>query len=328
MSNEPTNLDELLNDADFSNFFGDAGVFSTVAAPAPEPTPVPAVPEPEEKKPEPVVEEPKKTEPEPEVKVNAGTIMTVTETPDEGIEEETNEKPQAVEAPAPEPEKKHKRHRRTKEQIAAEAAAASATTQVSSATETAPAPTPAPAATNTVSPAPQTVTMEINTNQSCKDIINALNLLPAVDPNFEAVKKDINDKMDAIVIQNGMDRPNIEMMMCKIDELSNILNRYVAAANTAYENIASEKDGILYRVVAKGSVSNTPFEGSNEAIRKANGIVAAEQFTMPHSKEKVNLFWAVYSTRYAKNFFNAAINQVESKRRLLKVQSDFLTSRV
>ena len=170
-----------------------------------------------------------------------------------------------------------------------------------------------------------TITITINKNQTYKDIIKALDLLPAVDEDFIKTKEEIQTKMNQIVVQSGMDRPNVEIMGQKIDELNSIISARMAAMKTAYENLSSREDGILMRVMAKGAVCGSPYNQGNDAARRANGIHAAENFVSPKTKEKVDLYWGVYATRYAKNFYEAAAEQLENKRRLLKQQADFLT---
>jgi chemotaxis protein histidine kinase CheA len=258
--------------------------------------------------------------------------------------EETNEEASAETTAAEEPPAKPKRHRRTKAEMeAARKAEAEAkaeeTESTNESTDTVEETTDNTAdtveevveekstkktKTSTKTSVPTQITVTINNNQTYKDIIGALDLLPAVDEDFIKVKQDIQDKMNQIVVQSGMDKANIEVMGQKIDELNAIISARFAAMKTAYENLSSRDDGILMRVIAKGSMSGAPYSQGNDAARRANGINAAENFISPKTQEKVDLFWGVYATRYAKNFYEAAAEQLENKRRLLKQQADLI----
>ncbi len=257
---------------------------------------------------------------ETDIEENKTEVSEPEQTTDESPEpEQTEEKPE-----------KPKRKRRTKAQIEAdrlkEEEAKKAKAEHTDDTENEEeAEENEPEASVATNEAPDTITVTISKNQTYKDIINALDLLPAVDEDFIKIKEEIQNKMNQIVVQSGMDRPNIEIMGQKIDELNAIISARMAAMKTAYENLSSREDGILMRVMAKGSVSGSPYNQSNDAARRANGICAAENFVSPKTKKKVDLYWGVYATRYAKNFYEAAAEQLENKRRLLKQQADFIT---
>jgi hypothetical protein len=316
------------------------------------PAVVPADKKVEESKQENVEAKTVETETTTEENVSEEVTAKETEIAAETTKEQPTEEVIEAETDTEEQPQKKKRHRRTKAEMeaarAAEAAAKAAEEDKAADEETeeveeeqadeaeveeeAPEETEAPAPKKTknkptvaATDTPNEITVTIHTNHTYHDIINALNLLPAVDDDFMKTKEEIEQKMNQIVVQSGMDRPNIEIMGQKIDELNAIISGRRAAMKTAYENIASKDDGILMREMAKGSAAGHPFNQSNEAARKANGIVAAENFVSPRTGETIDLYWCAYATRYAKNFYEAAMEQLENKRRLLKQQADFIT---
>lgn len=161
-------------------------------------------------------------------------------------------------------------------------------------------------------------TMEMDPNMSIPNIISSLQLMP--DGNFKESRKNIEKKMNLILIRKDLDLANAMDLNDKIDELSDIIYSQLACSQTMNDNFNDKETGFLASVKVINS------NGSSEADRKRNGYLALMNYK-DNSGKKVNLLQAAWAVRYEYNFFKNASLQIENKRRLLKAQIDMLTTR-
>ena len=272
------------------------------------PTPV-EEPEPEKSAAPAKKEETAASEPEPveaEETPNAVTIAAMKET-EEQVEAETEQEPEVAVEEKP---KKKITRRRHKNKAAAEEAKEEAPAEVEEAPKAeAPDPTHENMNGNT-----------IDITKNSDRIIAALDLYPAISEEFVASQKTIQEKMNKIVITPKMDAANIDIMLCKIDEVVNIIDMNLPSAKSIYVNLSNRDDGVLARAITRGSILDTPYGNKNEVARRANGNYYAEHYKM--NGEEVNLFTLVAAARDAYDFYDSALQQAESKRRILKSKAD------
>lgn len=148
-----------------------------------------------------------------------------------------------------------------------------------------------------------------------RTIISSLNLIP--DSTFMETQKQIQDKMNAIKIEKNIDKANITLMYDYIDELSDILRSNYAVVKTVYDNLVNREVGIIANVKKLNMVGP-----GTVADKERNAIKCLMAYKTDTMDEPVNLIQASWAANYEFNFLESAIEQLETKRRILKGMED------
>lgn len=148
-----------------------------------------------------------------------------------------------------------------------------------------------------------------------RNIISSLNLIP--DSTFMETQKEIQNKMNAIKIEKNIDKANITLMYDYIDELSDILRSNYAVVKTVYDNLVNREVGIIANVKKLNMVGP-----GTVADKERNAIKCLMAYKTDTMDEPVNLIQASWAANYEFNFLESAIEQLETKRRILKGMED------
>lgn len=157
----------------------------------------------------------------------------------------------------------------------------------------------------------EVVYIPVDPTLDVRTIISSLNLIP--DTTFMETQKMIQEKMNAIKIEKNIDKANITLMYDYIDELSDILRSNYAVVKTIYDNLVNKEVGIIANVKKLNMVGpGTVADKERNAIKS---LIAYKTDTMD---EPVNLIQASWAANYEFNFLESAIEQLETKRRILR----------
>lgn len=159
------------------------------------------------------------------------------------------------------------------------------------------------------------VYIPVDPSLDVRTIISSLNLIP--DSTFMETQKTIQDKMNAIKIEKNIDKANITLMYDYIDELSDILRSNYAMVKTIYDNLVNREVGIIANVKKLNMVGPGTI-----ADKERNAIKCLMAYKTDTMDEPVNLIQASWAANYEFNFLESAIEQLETKRRILKGMED------
>lgn len=148
-----------------------------------------------------------------------------------------------------------------------------------------------------------------------RTIISSLNLIP--DSTFMETQREIQSKMNAIKIEKNIDKANITLMYDYIDELSDILRSNYAVVKTVYDNLVNREVGIIANVKKLNMVGP-----GTVADKERNAIKCLMAYKTDTMDEPVNLIQASWAANYEFNFLESAIEQLETKRRILRGMED------
>ena len=163
-------------------------------------------------------------------------------------------------------------------------------------------------------------TVPIDPNMSIKSIISGLGVMP--EPDFMANKEEIERKMREIQIERNLDRANIALMYERIDELSDMLRAHYAFAKSFYDNITNKDIGLIANVKKLNTV------GSGTIPEKErNAILSLMNYKNETMDTPVNLIQAAWAANYQFNFIQSALDQIETKRRILRGVEDAVLGR-
>lgn len=160
-------------------------------------------------------------------------------------------------------------------------------------------------------------TIPVDPHLDIRNIVSSLNLIP--DTTFVEVQKDIQEKMNAIKVERNIDKANIMLMYDLVDELSDILRARYAAVKTIYDNLVNRDIGIIANVKKLNSVGT-----GTVADKERNAIRSLINYQTDDMPEPVNLIQFAWAANYEYNFIESAIDQLETKRRLLRGMEDAL----
>ena len=163
-------------------------------------------------------------------------------------------------------------------------------------------------------------TVPIDPNMSINSIISGLGVMP--EPDFMANKEEIERKMREIQIERNLDRANIALMYERIDELSDMLRAHYAFAKSFYDNITNKDIGLIANVKKLNTV------GSGTIPEKErNAILSLMNYKNETMDTPVNLIQAAWAANYQFNFIQSALDQIETKRRILRGVEDAVLGR-
>lgn len=163
-------------------------------------------------------------------------------------------------------------------------------------------------------------TVPIDPNMSINSIISGLGVMP--EPDFMANKEEIERKMREIQIERNLDRANIALMYERIDELSDMLRAHYAFAKSFYDNITNKDIGLIANVKKLNTV------GSGTIPEKErNAILSLMNYKNETMDTSVNLIQAAWAANYQFNFIQSALDQIETKRRILRGVEDAVLGR-
>ena len=163
-------------------------------------------------------------------------------------------------------------------------------------------------------------TVPIDPNMSINSIISGLGVMP--EPDFMANKEEIERKMREIQIERNLDRANIALMYERIDELSDMLRAHYAFAKSFYDNITNKDIGLIANVKKLNTV------GSGTIPEKErNAILSLMNYKNETMDTPVNLIQAAWAANYQFNFIQSALDQIETKRRILRGVEDAILGR-
>ena len=163
-------------------------------------------------------------------------------------------------------------------------------------------------------------TVPIDPNMSINSIISGLGVMP--EPDFMANKEEIERKMREIQIERNLDRANIALMYERIDELSDMLRAHYAFAKSFYDNITNKDIGLIEKVKKLNTV------GSGTIPEKErNAILSLMNYKNETMDTPVNLIQAAWAANYQFNFIQSALDQIETKRRILRGVEDAVLGR-
>lgn len=163
-------------------------------------------------------------------------------------------------------------------------------------------------------------TVPIDPNMSINSIISGLGVMP--EPDFMANKEEIERKMREIQIERNLDRANIALMYERIDELSDMLRAHYAFAKSFYDNITNKDIGLIANVKKLNTV------GSGTIPEKErNAIMSLMNYKNDTMDAPVNLIQAAWAANYQFNFIQSALDQIETKRRILRGVEDAVLGR-
>ena len=163
-------------------------------------------------------------------------------------------------------------------------------------------------------------TVPIDPNMSINSIISGLGVMP--EPDFMANKEEIERKMRDIQIERILDRANIALMYERIDELSDMLRAHYAFAKSFYDNITNKDIGLIANVKKLNTV------GSGTIPEKErNAILSLMNYKNETMDTPVNLIQAAWAANYQFNFIQSALDQIETKRRILRGVEDAVLGR-
>lgn len=163
-------------------------------------------------------------------------------------------------------------------------------------------------------------TVPIDPNMSINSIISGLGVMP--EPDFMANKEEIERKMREIQIERNLDRANIALMYERIDELSDMLRAHYAFAKSFYDNITNKDIGLIANVKKLNTV------GSGTIPEKErNAILSLMSYKNETMDTPVNLIQAAWAANYQFNFIQSALDQIETKRRILRGVEDAVLGR-
>ena len=163
-------------------------------------------------------------------------------------------------------------------------------------------------------------TVPIDPNMSINSIISGLGVMP--EPDFMANKEEIERKMREIQIERNLDRANIALMYERIDELSDMLRAHYAFAKSFYDNITNKDIGLIANVKKLNTV------GSGTIPEKErNAIMSLMNYKNETMDTPVNLIQAAWAANYQFNFIQSALDQIETKRRILRGVEDAVLGR-
>ena len=163
-------------------------------------------------------------------------------------------------------------------------------------------------------------TVPIDPNMSINNIISGLGVMP--EPDFMANKEEIERKMREIQIERNLDRANIALMYERIDELSDMLRAHYAFAKSFYDNITNKDIGLIANVKKLNTV------GSGTIPEKErNAILSLMNYKNETMDTPVNLIQAAWAANYQFNFIQSALDQIETKRRILRGVEDAVLGR-
>lgn len=160
-------------------------------------------------------------------------------------------------------------------------------------------------------------TIPVDPHLDIRNIVSSLNLIP--DTTFIEVQKDIQEKMNAIKVERNIDKANIMLMYDLVDELSDILRARYAVVKTIYDNLVNRDIGIIANVKKLNSVG-----AGTVADKERNAIRCLINYQTEGMQEPVNLIQLAWAANYEHNFLESAIDQLETKRRLLRGMEDAL----
>lgn len=161
----------------------------------------------------------------------------------------------------------------------------------------------------------------IDPKMSINSVIGGLGVMP--EPDFAEEKKDIERKMKEIQLERSLDKANIALMYERIDELSDMLRSRFAYAKTLYDNIINRDVGIIANVKKLNTVG-----AGTVADKERNSIIALMNYSNPGMKDPVNLIQLAWAANYQYNFLQSALDQVETKRRILRGIEDAVVGKV
>lgn len=160
-------------------------------------------------------------------------------------------------------------------------------------------------------------TIPVNPHLDIRNIVSSLNLIP--DTSFAEAQKDIQAKMNAIKVERNIDKANIMLMYDLVDELSDILRARYAVVKTIYDNLINKDVGIIANVRKLNTVGT-----GTVADKERNAILCLVNYKTDDMAEPVNLIQLAWAASYEYNFIESAIDQLETKRRLLRGMEDAL----
>lgn len=144
--------------------------------------------------------------------------------------------------------------------------------------------------------------------ETCKDFDEMEGVLTATfnDPKWEALKEEIIESNNKIVIETDMNSATLKMAISDLNKLRDRILVLYYRHQTNLQNLISDKpEGLIERTKRLNAI------GSNDNERRRSGILACMQYDF--NGQTINLFELLEQTRERYNFLKTIMDSIDHK---------------